>query len=275
MKFKTIYVDVLESKIEQSKNNSQDEFIFMEVNKVETILKQLRMFCDHVSYSLFYDSNHHPKITEIFQITRELGFRFDVKITSLKFIDHLHEICQNNAISSVSFCFVSLEKNGLFDTDKNVTLLHESIQKLTDSAIHVLIDLPSKIPESYQSNTLSFINELGLNLNNKLWQKGFQVNISQYLMIRCCEYEETVKELPIKTIGRCYGAVIMLGVLGNGDVIPCNHKNGKKIILGNILKEQLSDILSKEPYVSISDGFYKNELVHPVCQHCSRPRKDF
>lgn len=275
MKFKTIYVDVLESNMTQSENNSKDEFVFMEVNKIETILKQLRFFCDHLSYSLFYDINYHPSVIDIFNMTRDLGFRFDMKITSLKFVDHLDEICQNNAVSSVSFCFVSLEKNGLFDTNKNVALLHKSINKLVGNAIHVIIDLPSKIPDTYQSNTLAFINELGLNLNSKLWEKGFQVNVDQYLTIRCCEHEDEVNDLPTKTIGRCYGAVIMLGVLGNADVIPCNHKNGKKIILGNMLEEQLSDILTNEPYVSISDGFYKNELVHPVCQHCARPRKNF
>lgn len=275
VQFKTIYIDV-QNTTEFNENNSQHrELFFMSKEQIKETLSQARGFSDHLSFALYHDVNDHPDINYIFDLAAELGFRFDVRVSSMKFIEHIEDNISNNAISMVSLCVASLEEKGCLKEKKNIDLLLDAMRQLSSHNIQVLVDLPSKEPQHYNENTLSFISALGLDLNNKLWQKGFQVSVEDHIMIRCCETIDNGEELSQKKIGRCYGSVTMLGIMGNGNVIPCNHANGQKIIFGNLFEEALSDVLNKEPYLSISDGFYKNELVHPVCQHCPKPRKRF
>src|SRR5690554_3410869 len=134
----------------------------MDTIKIEQILKQLRMFCDHISFSLFHDINDHPNVTEIFTMSKDLGFRFDVKITSLRFIDYIEENLDNNAIANVTLDVASLEKNNCLTNIENTKKLYESIIKLSSNHVHVIVDLPSKNPETYKKETLDFINTLGL-----------------------------------------------------------------------------------------------------------------
>lgn len=269
MKFKTIYLDVVQ--FEEEKQT----YKFMTYPQIVHLLTQVRPYTDHLSFSLFEDVNYHPEITQIFQLAKTLNFRFDVDISKLKFLEVIEENLENNAISRVYISIANLEANACLKEAKNLDKLFDGIKRLNEHKIKVIITLPSKDPQFYHEHTLAFINKIGLDLNNELWQKGFQINISPLLMIRCNHSTPKRELVAPKRIGRCYGAVTMLGIMKNGNVIPCNHVNGQDIILGNIFESLFSEILASDKYIRISDGFYKNELVHPICQHCPKPRKRF
>ena len=54
----------------------------------------------------------------------------------------------------------------------------------------------------------------------------------------------------------------------NGDVVPCCLDNNGDIVLGNILIDELDNILSSERSLKILNGFKNGVLVEDLCKRC-------
>jgi radical SAM protein with 4Fe4S-binding SPASM domain len=275
MHFKTVYLDVVKKTPNELKNHAFRDDFFMNLDNVQNVLTQVRVNCDHISFSLFNDVNDHPQVKEIFELCRQLGYRFNITVQSDAFVNHIDAYTNNNAISFVNIPLSYLQENDCLTQEKRRYDLFYAINQLKDSKINVQIDLFSKKVDDYDEHTLAFLDLFDVQIHDNLWDKGFQMDLEPNLFIRCCEQKDDTGDLPPKTLGRCYGSVTMLGIMGDGNVIPCNHIKGQAVVLGNIFEKPLNDILNNEPYLSIHDGFYKNQLSHPVCQRCPHPRKVF
>jgi radical SAM protein with 4Fe4S-binding SPASM domain len=277
VKFKTIYIDILTKKELHPKTKALDEAFFMPLHEVETMFSELRNVTDHLSFSLFYDVNEHPQLKDVLQLAFDYGFRYDIMLLSNKFINNLPLYNNNHSISEIQLCMETLEASHSIDTLKKAKQLKEAILTLEEYGHKILIDLPSRDKKHYHHTTLAFMHDLGFDLQQENWVNGVQLSLNDSITIRCCDRlkEPTDDVLPKKILGRCHGAVTMLGVMSDGTVIPCNNIRGQRIKLGNLFETPMIDILTSESFVSISEGFYKNQLVHPVCQHCPYPRKIF
>lgn len=71
----------------------------------------------------------------------------------------------------------------------------------------------------------------------------------------------------------CYGLRDQLGVLCDGTVVPCCLDHEGDIALGNLLVEELEDILVKPRAQSIYNGFSAREAVEPLCRRCGYARR--
>lgn len=71
----------------------------------------------------------------------------------------------------------------------------------------------------------------------------------------------------------CYGLRDQLGVLCDGTVVPCCLDHEGDIALGNLLAEELEDILAKPRAQSIYNGFSAREAVEPLCRRCGYARR--
>ena len=61
----------------------------------------------------------------------------------------------------------------------------------------------------------------------------------------------------------------MLGILADGTVVPCCLDADGEINLGNIFEETLEEILKKERYIKLKDGFTGNEIPEELCRKCT------
>ena len=69
--------------------------------------------------------------------------------------------------------------------------------------------------------------------------------------------------------GFCYALKTHIGILSNGDIIPCCLDSSGVIKLGNIFKDDLKDILNSKLYLSLLNGFRDNKSIHPLCKNCN------
>ncbi len=68
--------------------------------------------------------------------------------------------------------------------------------------------------------------------------------------------------------GFCLGLRDQIGILSNGNVVPCCLDNNSEMTLGNIFENSLPDILSGERAKRIIDGFSKRIAVEEKCKSC-------
>lgn len=68
--------------------------------------------------------------------------------------------------------------------------------------------------------------------------------------------------------GTCYGLRHQLAILADGQVIPCCLDHNGRLALGNIFKEPLADILSKEKSLRIIEDFRSHHIHESLCRRC-------
>ena len=73
----------------------------------------------------------------------------------------------------------------------------------------------------------------------------------------------------------CYGLRDQIGVLCDGTVVPCCLDHEGDIPLGNLLTQELSQILASPVARRIYDGFSQGKAVMPLCRRCGYAHQRF
>ena len=71
----------------------------------------------------------------------------------------------------------------------------------------------------------------------------------------------------------CYGLRDQLGVLCDGTVVPCCLDHDGDLALGNLLTQDMEEILASPRAKSIYDGFSHREAAEELCRKCGYARR--
>jgi len=71
----------------------------------------------------------------------------------------------------------------------------------------------------------------------------------------------------------CHGLQDHFGILCDGTVVPCCLDSDGVIALGNVFREELSDVLSSPRAVAIAEGFRRRKAAENLCRRCGYARK--
>ena len=71
----------------------------------------------------------------------------------------------------------------------------------------------------------------------------------------------------------CHGLGDHFGILSDGTVVPCCLDSDGVIALGNIFREELSDILSTPRAKAIAEGFRRRKATEDLCCRCGYARR--
>ena len=71
----------------------------------------------------------------------------------------------------------------------------------------------------------------------------------------------------------CRGLQDHFGILSDGTVVPCCLDSDGIIALGNVFREELSDILDSPRAKAIAEGFRCRKAVEDLCRRCGYARK--
>ena len=74
--------------------------------------------------------------------------------------------------------------------------------------------------------------------------------------------------------GKCYALKDHIGILSNGDVVPCCLDANATINLGNIFDTDLEIILNSDRVNNIIKGFRNNKKCEELCKHCNFLEKE-
>lgn len=71
----------------------------------------------------------------------------------------------------------------------------------------------------------------------------------------------------------CHGLGDHFGILCDGSVVPCCLDSDGVIHLGNVFREELSDILASRRAKAIAEGFRQRKAVEDLCRRCGYARR--
>ena len=71
-----------------------------------------------------------------------------------------------------------------------------------------------------------------------------------------------------KIQGTCYALKKQIAILSTGVVTPCCMDSSGEMALGELLRQDLDEILSSPRALMMKRGFERGEFIEPLCQNC-------
>lgn len=247
---------------------------FMNLEKIEDALIKLKATDAHIYPHIKGEPLMHPDFDKFALLCRKHGFNLNVTTNGVfidKYKDILLEIPRQVNISIHALTDGQIEKKEEYllkvldflkraeeNKKPNVSIRFwtENQEELSDETFELMsyfgkafnTELPKKISKG--RNALKLCDNIYISLMNKF------------------EWPDKEKKEERKN-GTCLGGREMLGILADGTVVPCCLDADGEINLGNIFEEALEEILKKERYIKLKDGFTGNEIPEELCRKCT------
>ena len=239
------------------KNNRDKKFISMDEYKI--VLNKLK---DYTKYLYFHVSGEpllHPNINDLINLASS---NFQINITTNGYL--IKRIKDNHNIRQIN---ISLHS---FSDKYNITLesYMENIFEVIDSLKKdTYFSLRFWVNNEFNSKTIEMINDR-YNVNLEL-QTGFKITDNVFVSINKEFIWPDLNNNYYNEDGTCYALKDHIGILVNGDVVPCCLDANGVIILGNIYKDDLNDIISSNRYKKMLEGFKNNKKREELCKKCN------
>ena len=237
---------------------------FMAEGEFLHILKQLQGKTEYLYYHLMGEPLLHPDLPRFLELAKEHGFRSNLT-TNGTMLPQRGEALLKAGVHKINISLHSLEQG---DPESYVRACGEfaksakeygtivSFRLWTGKNGTILEKLQKCLPGDWQKNT-----------------RGYRIRDGIFL-----EYGEKF-DWPDKDAeegdGRiaCYGMRDHFGILCDGTVVPCCLDSEGDIALGNVFRQELTDILASERAEAICKGFQNRKAVEQLCRKCGYARR--
>lgn len=271
--FKKIYIEItnicnLKCKFcpETSRNKQ-----YMKVKNFESIIqkihKQTNLVCLHVKGEPLL----HPQLEEILNILEKYNLKANITTNGTLIKQNLELLKSSKAVRQINISIHSITQNENL-SKKYLQNIFESVEELPNVIVSYRLWNISRISENGINREI--INELEDYYNIENLAKKLKQN--EFLKLRNNLFINQDKEFTWPNIngkmmieyGRCLALKEQIAILVDGTVVPCCLDNNGDIPLGNILEENLEDILNKEKTQVIKNNFENNIITCKLCRTC-------
>ena len=248
--------------------------VFMSAEDFEIVVKKIRPYTDYIYLHILGEPLLHPQFAQIIKIAFDAGLQ------------------------------INITTNGSLIAEKTDELLSLPLRQINIS----LHDMEENIRESEWNSRLAeildFVDKASakIYINIRLWNGGIVEN-SEFN--RFCidtiskHYNIDNKELAFSSVGnftlrrnvfldfapqfewpdnkktqttnekkKCYALHDHIGILSDGTVVPCCLDADGVLALGNIYRNDLSEMLKSEKATKIANGFKSGRITEDFCKTC-------
>ncbi len=192
------------------------------------------------------------------------------RISFDEYVDLIKEIIKakyaNNSKVRINIQIIENSKTKFKNFKKGIRLLS------SNSELNQFMDLYftnffEAIANEYQLNYKP-LKAQKLNYNNFDYQPFDNVSIATRPVTTWANnMNESNKVIPA-IAGKCNALHSQIGILANGDVVPCCLDYNGEIVLGNCQNVPLIEIMNSHQYKRLKEGFKRGRLYHPHCKKC-------
>lgn len=272
MKFNKIYIEItnncnLNCSFCSIDNRLKKE---MTLKEFEMIVKKIKKYTKTVYLHVKGEPLLHSKLEEILTITDNYNLNVRITTNGTLLKEKLYILNKFNNIKQINISLHSENNkpnyfNNIFESSDILsnkipiiyriwTLKNYKLNKLSTFIVDKIIDyyhLNSNFKEKV-------INEINIKIKDNIyldkdnlfiWPNNLQNNKNE--------------------TGTCLGTRTHIAILVDGTVVPCCLDSKSHIKLGNIFKEDLEEILNKDLFIKINQGFKDNKIIHNLCKNCN------
>lgn len=275
-KFSKIYIEIT-NKCNMncsfcSKTLREDKF--MTVQEFEKIAKEVSICTSLIALHVKGEPLLHPQLKEILSISEKYNLKVNITTNATLLYKQLDTILTSKSIRQINISLHSAEQSGI-DENKYITNIFNAIDNICKNT-NIIISYRLWNLKDLKNNNINY--NILLKLGNKYKIENIVEKAQEHEFIKLAknvflnqdiefEWPNINKEI-ISKIGKCYGLRNHIGILSNGDVVPCCLDADANIYLGNIFEKSLEEILRGDRVKEIVSGFERHELIEDLCQRC-------
>jgi len=240
------------------KNNRQKKFMSIEEFKI--ILDKIKSKTNYLYFHVSGEPLLHPNINGFINLAKDNSF--NINITTNGYL--IKRIINNQNIRQINISLHSYDEKYHKSLDNYLKDIFEVIDKLHNNVYFSLRFWANN------SNNLEIIKKLEEHFNKKIELKsGFEIVKNVFISMNKEFIWPDLNNEYYNEVGTCYALKDHIGILSNGDIVPCCLDANCVIKLGNIFDNNLDDIINSERYQNMLNGFKNNYKYEELCKKCN------
>lgn len=247
------------------------ELNMINVSNFEEIVKKIHKYTNIVALHVKGEPLLHKNLKEILDILEKYNLKANITTNGTLIKENLGILKNAKCIKQLNFSLHSFLQNDHM-SDLYLKNIFDCVSKLENITISYRLWNLETIKENDINDTI--IKELESyykldNLKEKLKLKNaFEINENIYINQ---DIEFTWPDINGEEIiekGKCWALRKQIAILVDGTVVPCCLDNNGDIPLGNILEEDLEEILNKPLSKTIKENFGNSKITCKLCKTC-------
>lgn len=283
MKFKKIYIEITNCcnlKCSFCPTTERAPRV-MTLDEFNRILNSIKGYTQHIYLHVKGEPLSHPNFQQFVKLASDLGFFVNITTNGTLIKKHAWFLTEVSPPRQINFSLHSFD--GELDTIDSSQYLNDIFDFVNNSLLEEKTYISLRL-WNYNASERADIKNVGNNrILSKIKEKfsfnsdlsslitpGKGVKLREHLYLNSdIEFKwPNLSNEYISNRGYCLGLKDHIGILSNGDVVPCCLDGEGIITLGNIFLEEFSNILNSPRTKAIKDGFSKKIAVEELCQKC-------
>lgn len=237
------------------------------------LLPKLRPWTDYLYFHLMGEPLCHPKLKEFLAHAGSHGFRVILTTNGTLLKKQQKVLLSSPALHKLNISLHAFEANDLAVPFQQYLADCFAFGKAAEGSKLIVYRLWNQGgADAKNSEILSALESYF----PKPWiaeRKGIRIGNRVYL-----EYGDKFDwpDLNAEDMGQnvfCYGLRDQIGVLCDGSVVPCCLDHDGDLTLGNLLEENMEDILESPRALAIIQGFQRRTAAEELCRKCGYARR--
>lgn len=252
----------------------------MSTQEFERVCAEACKYTDYIYLHLMGEPLLHPKLSELMQIAKSYQLSVQITTNGTLIAEKAEVLLNEPALRQVNFSLSSYEANDKHLGLKTYLMPIIDFAKQTSIAGRPYVSMRLWNMDTEQIKGENTLNGLFFQILNEAFaltddlQTYMEEHLSRQLMpgvyLNKAEKFKWPDESQ-KAFGDhlfCYGLKDHIGILADGTVVPCCLDHAGTIALGNVLKQDLEDIIHSDRAQKMKSGFEQRKAVEHLCQTC-------
>ncbi len=236
------------------------------------VLQQLSGKTQYIYHHLMGEPLVHPLLPQFLQMAHEAGFK-PMITTNGTLLGRFGDEILVPGLHKVNISLHSFEGDGIDAHESYIRTVAEFAEKANRAGVLISLRLwNSGCDDGRNDTALAALRE---NLPGQWAEntRGYRIRDGLFL-----EWGERFawpdRNAPDEGSNLfCHGLKDHFGILSDGTVVPCCLDSDGVIALGNVFREELSDILASPRAKAMVEGFRQRKATEDLCRRCGYARK--
>lgn len=243
----------------------------MDIESFEKIISKIYKYTNLICLHVKGEPLLHNQLADILKILEKYNLKANITTNGTLIKQKIEIIKNSKAIRQINFSIHSINENKKLQ-EEYLQDIFESVEKLENIIISYRLWNLKTIKENEKNNNIikKMENYYHIHdLKQQLKENNF-VQIRKNIFINQ-DIEFTWPDINKEQIiekGRCLALKEQIAILVDGTVVPCCLDNNGDIPLGNILKQDLEEILQNSKSVEIKKNFENSIITCKLCKTC-------
>ena len=239
----------------------------MSIDEFAVILEKLKEQTKYIYYHLMGEPLTHPQLPDFLTLASKRGYK-SIITTNGTLLNKLGDSLLNSGVHKVNISLHSFEYGTDLQHAQYIHNLAEFAKKAADKDVIVVFRMWNNgLDDGRNQKAINLLKE---NITGEWNDNTRGIRVRDKIHIEFgdrFEWPDLDAEIKADKFF-CYGLKDQFGILVDGTVVPCCLDSDGIINLGNIFKEDITDILNSERATKIVEGFKCGTASENLCKKC-------